>query len=321
MLWILLIFAASFLATLLLGPPCISKLREAGILGHDIHKEGKPEVPEMGGLIILFGFSLGMLIAIPFLSDSLTRLFAAFLTILLTGLIGICDDLFGIRQKTKAWLPVFAAVPLMVIQAATSTITIPFLGTIDLGIAYALFLIPLEVTVIANASNMLAGYNGLEAGTGAIACLFLAAAGFLAGNLTVVVLMVSMAAACLAFLRFNRFPARLFMGDVGSFTIGAAIASAIIIGNMETVGGIIIGVYLLNGLITSVDILRGKPIKKFSDVKDGVLIPPAKTYVQTLYFWLEHRGKLTEKKLVSLLWILGILFGLLGLAVLIPVII
>ena len=314
MLWILAVFVASLVTTLVLTPIFIHKLRASGMVGHDVHKEGRPEVPEMGGFVILFGFSAGLLAAIPFLSSGLAPLFAGFLTVLITGLIGVCDDLFGIRQSVKAWLPIFAAVPLMAIQAGVTSVIFPGFGLIELGIIYSLIVIPLEVAVLSNATNMLAGYNGLEAGLGAIASLFLAAAGYLSGNIIVTVLMLALAGACLAFLKFNRFPARVFMGDVGSFTIGAGLAAAIIIGNLETAGAIIVGAYLINGVITVIDIARRKPIEKFASLKNNVLVPPDKTYVQNLYYWLERHGNFTEKRLVKAFWALGVMFGVAGLA-------
>jgi len=315
MYWSIIVFLASLVSTLLVTPIFIRRLKEAGVMGRDIHKQDADQVAEMGGLAIVFGFSVGAFIAIPFVNGDLVSLFGAILTIVLTGMIGICDDLFGIRQKYKAWLPIFAAIPLMALQAGDHTMIVPFVGLVDFGIIYPLLFIPVGVTVLANASNMLAGYNGLEAGLGFIACSFIGIAGLIAGRSLVYVLMFAMAAACLGFLKYNKFPSRVFPGDVGTFTIGAAIASAAIVGNMEFVAVVASMPYIINGLITSFSVVRGRPIQKFSKVEGGVLVPPGRQYVSTLYFELERLFRLTERKLVYIIWAMGIIFGLFSLTI------
>lgn len=315
MYWLPLVFIASLASTLIVTPVFIRRLREAGMTGRDIHKSYETQIPEMGGLAIIFGFSVGIFIAIPFITGDLVSLFAAFLTILLTGFMGICDDLFGIRQKYKAWLPVFAAIPLIAVQAGEHFMIVPFVGLVDFGIIYPLLFIPVGITVLANASNMLAGYNGMEAGLGFITCSFIGIAGLIAGRPLVYTIMFAMAAACLGFLWFNRYPSRIFPGDVGTFLIGATIASAVVVGNMEFVGVVASMPYIINGIITSIDVARKKPIEKFSKVQDGIIVPPSRSYVSTLYFELERMFKLTEKKLVYAIWVLGIIFGILSLTI------
>jgi UDP-N-acetylglucosamine--dolichyl-phosphate N-acetylglucosaminephosphotransferase len=316
MLWMVLVFAVAFIVTFLATPRLIRKLTEAGIVGRDMHKEGEVKVPEMGGIAIIFGISAGIFASIPFLDFNLVYLFAAFLTVLMAALVGICDDLFGLKFRTKSILPVFTAVPLMVVQAGVHMMNVPFVGVVDFGLIYPIIVIPIAITIVANASNMLAGYNGLEAGMGAIACAFMALAGFLLGETAVVILMLSTLGACLAFLKFNVFPARIFVGDVGTFVIGVSIGAAAIIGNMEIIGAIVIAPYIINGIITVADILRKKRIQRFSTVKDGVLVPPKKEYTQTLYFIMQRAFRLTEKKMSYSMWMLGMISGVIAIGVL-----
>lgn len=305
----LLVFPVSLIITLLITPIFINKLKKTGILGTDIHKANKPKIPEMGGLAILFGFSAGILFSTLIISENLVNTFAVLISVLLLGLIGIGDDILGIRQRTKILLPVFAAIPLMAIQAGVHTMTIPFIGLVNFGIIYPLILIPLGFTVVSNSFNMLAGYNGLEIGTGFIACSFIGIIGFMSGNSEVAIIMFSMAGALLGFLKYNKFPARIFPGDVGTFSIGAAFAGAVIIGNMEGIGALIIAPHLINGFMTIVEIIRGKKIQKFSHIKKGILLPPPKKKLNTLYFYFERKFQLTEQKLVYLMWVLTFVSG------------
>ncbi len=264
MLLTVLVFAVSFAATFLAMPVLIRKLRQAKIMGRDVHKASKPEIPEMGGFGIVAGFAAGVLFAValttlmhsslmpgqPFPGISnLTELLAAITTVLIVSLIGIFDDLVSMRHSVKAALPLLAALPLVAVAAGQSSITAPLVGAVHLSWIYPLILVPLAVAVVSNLTNMLAGFNGLEAGMGLMACTSLGAMAFVNGKVDAAILLISMSGALFAFLFFNRYPAKIFTGDVGTLSIGACIASSVIIGNFETAGIIIMSPYILDFII------------------------------------------------------------------------
>ncbi len=89
---------------------------------------------------------------------SLTSILAAFSTVMIVSLIGIFDDLISIKQGIKAFMPVFAALPLIALKEGFTVMKVPFIGFVDFGIYYHLILIPLGITGAANAVNMLAGF-------------------------------------------------------------------------------------------------------------------------------------------------------------------
>ena len=98
-------FGAALLVTIVAVILLIPRLRHAGIVGKDMHKPGKPEIPEMGGLAIVAGTGVGISVALAMMSflhvfatADVVLLLAALSTILLTALIGIVDDLLGMRQ-------------------------------------------------------------------------------------------------------------------------------------------------------------------------------------------------------------------------------
>lgn len=247
MMGLLSVLAVSFLVTYLFTPWFIRKLRDAGIVGGDMNKEGEPEVPEMGGLVVVTGFIAGVLLAIGLVTFKvsgvdfdLTAVLAGLSTILIMSLIGIIDDMFIMRQKIKAALPLFAALPLVAVNAGVTEMTIPVIGVVDFGMLFPLVLIPLAITGASNATNMLAGFNGLEAGLGIV---MTATTGFIAyqvGSAEAVVLSFAMLGALLGFIRYNWTPAKILIGDVGTLSIGALVAAAVIIGNIEKVGMILI---------------------------------------------------------------------------------
>jgi len=165
---IFIVLAGAFFTASVMVLLLVPRLGRAGIVGRDVHKPGQPKT-EMGGVAIVAGFGAGMLLAIAMetfwpnlLSVDLTVLLAVLCTVLLTTLIGVADDLIGIRQWLKALLPLIAALPLVAVRVGVSTMRIPFIGRVDFGPFYALVLVPLGVTGAANAVNMLAGFNGLE---------------------------------------------------------------------------------------------------------------------------------------------------------------
>src|SRR3989338_7312463 len=246
------LMAVSALVVFWITPRLIKHLKARGLVGKDMNKLGRPEVAEMGGIAVLLGFIAAMLVSIFFHSYlktpeglSLVSILGAFLTVAVIGLIGVIDDLIGwkkgIRQWQHALFPLFAALPLMALSIGQTTMGIPLLGDVELGILYSLIIIPIGITCAANASNMLAGLNGLEAGLGAIISATILAIALLSGKTEAAIITASLLGALLAFLYFNWHPARIFPGDSLTLAIGAAVASAVIVGDLEKYGGILFG--------------------------------------------------------------------------------
>ncbi|MGY4706806.1 UDP-N-acetylglucosamine--dolichyl-phosphate N-acetylglucosaminephosphotransferase [Candidatus Bipolaricaulota sp. J31] len=308
----LVAFGTAFLGTMILIP----RLKRAGIVGADVHKPGRPEVPEMGGLALVAGFGTGVLLAISlatfwerFPSLDVVALLAVLCTVLLTTLLGVTDDLIGIRQWVKALLPVVAALPLVVVRLGASTLRIPFIGLVDFGPFYALVLVPLGVTGAANAVNMLAGFNGLELGMGLVALGSLATIAASAKAITSLALLLAGIGALLGVLYFNWYPARVFVGDVGTLSIGAIIAASVIVGNFEWAGLIVIIPYALDFLFKAA---HGFPSKGWWGElgEDGKLYCPPEGPVGLGQFILRIAGGLHERTLVLVLIGLEALCGL-----------
>lgn len=294
----------------------IPRLDRAGIVGPDVHKPGRPEIPEMGGLALVAGFGAGVLLGIalttfwpPFPRLDRVTLLAVLTVVLLVTLIGVMDDLIGIRQWVKALLPFVAALPLAVVRAGVSTVTLPFIGRLDFGIFYPLVLVPLGITGAANAVNMLAGFNGLELGMGitAMGSLAVIAAG-LHATVSLALLLAGIGAS-LGVLIFNWYPAKVFVGDVGTLSLGAIIAAAVIVGNFEWAGLIVIVPYALDFLIKAV---HGFPSRGWWGElrEDGRLHCPQGGPVGLAQLVLKLTGGLHERTLVLVLIGLEALCGI-----------
>lgn len=301
-----LVVSAAF--TFFVTPIIIRKMIGRGIVGHDINKLSRPEIPEMGGVSVLFGFMTGM-VAIIFMMGylgsvpdvQLIELLAAFLTILMVGFIGMVDDLIGWKKGLKQWqhalFPIFCAVPLMALAVVQTSIDIPFLGPVQLGILYSLILIPIGITGAANASNMLAGMNGLEAGLGAIITAAVLVIAIAFGATETALLMACMLGALLAFLWFNKFPAKIFPGDSLTLMMGASVAAAVIIGNMEKVGVMLFALYIIEFLIKAKHRFKSECFGV--PQKDGTLQPRPEGGSLTQF--VMRRGRFTENQVVLII--------------------
>lgn len=253
--YILAISLVSFAVTFAFTKLLIPRLIRFGLVGKDMNKPNKPEVAEMGGIAIVAGFTAGVLLAVfanSFLgfNFNLVYLLAALITVHSIAFIGIVDDLLDVPQWLKAILPLFAGVPLIAVKAAGSTIlSIPFIGAVDFGLLYILALIPIGVAVASNLTNMLAGFNGMETGMGIVLFFFAALIAFATGNIIALVIFMPMLGALMGFVRYNWYPAKIFPGDVGALSIGAALAAGVIVGNMESIGALLLLPYILDFVI------------------------------------------------------------------------
>lgn len=232
----------SFLTTIVTVPWLIQKLADRGLTGVDHNKFEKPRIPEMGGLAVVIGFIAGvstLLVINKVLNeDDFPVLAAPLLAVVGAALAGIMDDLFGLRQRLKAVIPFLFAIPVGVyVVEIKTTLSFIFLS-VDFGVLMVL-IAPFGVTCAANAGNMLEGFNGLGAGLGIIVTVTLIIISFWFGADDTLMLLFPLLGALLAFLWFNRYPARIFPGDTLTLFMGATIACAAILGDLKTVGAIL----------------------------------------------------------------------------------
>ena len=302
-----------------------------GFTGIDVHKANKPKVVDMGGFAIVFGFLFAVSFLFPFLSKSLAlSVLAGVFAIVLTAFIGVFDDLFVLSPLKKIVLLLVASIPLIITRSGNPFINLPFFGSVSLGYFYFLVFIPLFFTVFANATNMLAGYNGLASGLGIISLVFLSIAALIIKNHVILYFTIPFLGALFGFYLFNKYPAKVFPGDVGNLTIGALIATAVIIANAETLALYFGILYLIN--FTLYFVYTFFFMQRFGDPKisnankkdilEPVFFDLKKTNKKKikawhkLYFLFEHWFyPLTERKLVFYFFALHFLLNLIALCV------
>jgi UDP-N-acetylglucosamine--dolichyl-phosphate N-acetylglucosaminephosphotransferase len=224
--------------TFLIMPGIIRTMKTHGMTGPDMNKPEKPEIAEMGGVGVLIGLFAGIFTAVGImkfvthepLADS-RLLLASMIAILGAALVGALDDLFELRQRIKAILPAFFAVP-MAYYLVLEPVNLPWAGAIFLGY-WMLLIVPFMMTAAANAANMLEGFNGLGTGLGIIMGVSIMIMCALRGNLEGLIIVLPLIGALTAFLYFNYYPAQVFPGDTMMLMMGAALAAGAIMGGIQ----------------------------------------------------------------------------------------
>ncbi|PIU73156.1 hypothetical protein COS78_03735 [Candidatus Shapirobacteria bacterium CG06_land_8_20_14_3_00_40_12] len=245
----------------------------------------KSGTPVGGGLLII----LSVVILFSFLFPILTfsRIFISsnfrlnheieviFFTFISFGILGLYDDIFkffgfkksgffGLRLKYKLFLQILLAViasSLMFFRLGINFIYLPFIGAINLG----LFFIPISAVIITSFANFFNISDGLDGLSGGILMISLFAFWILAGSSmdTPISLFISLwIGALIAFLYFNIFPARIWLGDVGSLSFGATFAViALLLGKIVPL--IIVGLpFIVEGLSSAIQMVSKIYFKK-----------------------------------------------------------
>ncbi len=306
----------SFLVTLLFIPVWMRKATSLGLLWEDMNKLSAKPVVGSAGIIVVLSFLLSALLLIAYQNFYLgnethtIEVLSLVLSVLFLGAVGFVDDLLGWQKGglsilSRVVLVLIGAIPLMVINAGKSIISLPIIGHLDLGVAYPLIIIPLGLLGATTTFNILAGFNGLEAGQG---ILLLGASGlvaFLTGNVTLALIALIMAGGLIAFMVYNYFPARIFPGDVLTYATGGLIAGIAIVGNFEKIALCFYIPYFIEAFLK----LRGG-LQKHSfgkPMNDGSLtLRYDKLYsLNHIAIYLLHKTgvKPTERKAVALIWI------------------
>lgn len=286
----------SFLLTFLLTPLWIKRAHRVHLDGKDMNKaESKEKIAEAGGVSVVFGIVIGILIYIgikTFYFNSqanISEILALLTSLLIIAFIGFTDDILGwkigLNKRSRLIFLVFAAVPLMVLNVGR-----PELIGLNMGIFYSLVLIPIGIVGASSTFNFLAGYNGLESSQGILIFSALGIFTWLTGNSWLSLICLIIITSLIAFYIFNKYPAKVFPGDVLTYSLGGLIAIVAILGGIEKIAVFLFIPYIIEVILK----LRGK-LKKESFAKvnqDGSLeMPYEKIY------GLEHLAIMILKKI------------------------
>ncbi len=281
----------------------------------DKHHAWKAGTPFGGGILIIVVVSIITLWAYGIFSIPVKpwELFVLLFSFIGFGALGLYDDVkklvrakenpfFGLRFRHKIviqWILAFIIAIVMYTQLGYSFIFIHGVGLAPIGFLY-IFFAAFTIVSFANAFNIADGLDGLAPGV-LVICLaaFLIIASQQLDNSLGVFISILMGSV-MAFLYFNIFPARLWLGDVGSLALGAALAVIGLLTGKTLALTIIGGVFILEVGSSLIQILG----KKFLGRKIFHASP--------LHLLLQERGW-EEPKIVMRAWLLAMLFAVVGL--------
>lgn len=237
------IFLPSFLIALIITIICTPIVRKIalkiGAVDHPnarkIHTE---DIPRIGGVAIYAGFLVAILFGLITAYFTGVHLNPRPIIGLLAGgtivfLSGLKDDLVGSRPITKLIWQTIGAVVAIYFGVEISFFSNPFNGIIPLGLI-AIPLTILWLVGMTNAINLIDGLDGLATGVIAISAGTLFFVALRTHQLEAALFIVAIAGAALGFLKYNFFPASIFLGDSGSYFLGFIVAAAAIIGVFKT---------------------------------------------------------------------------------------
>jgi phospho-N-acetylmuramoyl-pentapeptide-transferase len=324
----------ALLITFLLGPWVIRLLTKYQI-GQYIREDGpqshfsKKGTPTMGGVLILFAVISSTL----FWAD-LTNAYI-WVTLLVTlcfGAIGFLDDyLMLIKKRNKGLSPrgkfvlqiIFALIPALFLYANfkyNTRLNIPFFKTLTPDLYWGYIILALFIIVgTSNAVNLTDGLDGLAIGPATIAFGTYLLLSYFSGNLKIAnylqipyvpgsgelsVFCGAMVGAGMGFLWFNSYPAQVFMGDVGSLSLGAALGTISVITKNEILLVIVGGIFLVEALSVIFQVgyfkmTHGKRIFRMAPI----------------HHHFELKGW-PEPKIIVRFWIIAVMLSLLSLSTL-----
>jgi len=326
----------SFIIVFIIGEPLIKifqknqisgPIRQDGPIDHIVKKSG---TPTMGGLIIIFGIFLG-----TFLWADLNNVYVLtviFVSISL-GLLGFIDDLLKIKQKNSRGLNsklkllgqiIISLIAIYILSEYSEhqflhNLYFPFFK--NLIFPMGIFFVPFALLVIvgaSNAVNLTDGLDGLATVPVMLVALSYTLISYVVGNTIFAeylkipyvenagelsVFCGAIFGSCLGFLWYNAPPAKIFMGDTGSLSLGGSLAAVAIIVKHEIVLAIIGGLFVLETVSVIIQVLSFKLTGK----RVFMMAP--------IHHHFEKKGW-PESTVVIRFWIIAIILALIGLATL-----
>ena len=287
------------------------------MVGVDVHKQRKPEVPEMCGVCILVGLAVSILVSLAILPNYAVDFLVFLSVVLFSGLIGAVDDLRRLGPRIKPLLTAFASLPILLTRIYDPRPILPLVGRTRLTIIYPL-LIPFAIAVPSNAVNMLDPLNGVMSGTCSIVVFVLTVSAAILGHWNAVILGAGLLGALLAFYRYNRFPSRVFPGNVGTLAVGAAIGALVVIGRLEAIGVVAMMPHIMNGFYFLASVgglyerrqMAARPIRVLSDGR--LAASPNKSSPLTLTRIILAVGPMKEEEAIRYFFLLTAFSGFLA---------
>ena len=265
----------SFLIVIILGPifiPMLTKFK----FGQTVRDDGpkthlqKNGTPTMGGVLIIIAILITGLTRSNISSDMVIGL----ICVVGFGFVGFVDDFIIIKMKRslglKPWQKIVMQVALALYVSyyqyssspSATQLIIPFTdAVINLGPLYVPIMTFMIVGIV-NAVNLTDGLDGLASGVTLIVAAFFMIFATSISNTDVAVLAAATVGACIGFLGFNAYPAKIFMGDTGSMALGGAVTAFAVLTNSMLLFVLVGGIYFAEAISVMLQVTYYKLTKK-----------------------------------------------------------
>lgn len=312
-----------------LAMPFFIRLMKKDGIGQQIRADGpqshlvKQGTPTMGGVIML----AGVVITVALFAKWTPDLILAVLAMLVTGSLGLLDDIESVAHKRSLgltpsqkmaglitisvvfclaavnWVGIDAVVRFpggAAIDLGVLTTTLPIAGGVQIPWLYLVFVFFL-MAGLSNSVNLTDGLDGLAGGCVMVVMLMMAMVAYRYDEINLAIFAASIAGACVGFLWHNCNPASIFMGDTGSLALGAALAALAILTKTEITSLIMGGLFVCEALSVIIQVASFK-----TTCKRVFLMSP-------IHHHFEKKGW-AENKVVTRFWIVSAAFATLGFA-------
>ncbi len=287
-------------------------------------REQGQAIPRMGGIAIGAGIVAGAgLPGMWYLSrrgDGITDLELAALVLgtALIFLVGLGDDLIGFTPLQRFACQVLAAVGVVYAGWSFDQAFIPLAGEVSLGVLGPVVTV-LWIVGVTNAINLLDGLDGLAGGVAAIIAGSILAVAWIHGNVLTVVLMASVVGASIGFLRHNWAPAKIYMGDCGSLTLGFLLAVMSVHGSMKSAAAVAILVPILALGLPVMDTLLVMAVR-FVEQPQGSFVRRFARMFQADRKHIHHiLSQAAPERSRIVVWIYAVVFGFCAMALAVSV--
>ena len=297
-----------------LTPLVIRALEKRNITVVDANKKEKTMVARPGGISIIVGIELSLIILYVFFPIS--EILAVILTTFFAFIVGLIDD----RKTMGGWFKplalAFCAAPILLLGAYDSNLDFPLFGSVKIPLLY-MALVVFMIPIMGNTINSIDVLNGVASGFTTIASFALSICLFILQNYEVGIISLCLSFASLAFYKYHKFPSKIFPGDSGAITFGAAYGSIAIIGGVEVISAIAILPAIINSFLflSSVKkIVEHREIKNpTSHTEDWKLQTTSENHAPiTLVRLLIAKKPLSEKQIGIEIFKLAIFSGILA---------
>ena len=297
-----------------LTPLVIRALEKRNITVVDANKKEKTMVARPGGLSIIVGIELSLIILYVFFPIS--EILAVILTTFFAFIVGLIDD----RKTMGGWFKplalAFCAAPILLLGVYDSNLDFPLFGSVKIPLLY-MALVVFMIPIMGNTINSIDVLNGVASGFTTIASFALSICLFILQNYEVGIISLCLSFASLAFYKYHKFPSKIFPGDSGAITFGAAYGSIAIIGGVEVIAAIAILPAIINSFLflSSVKkIVEHREIKNpTSHTEDWKLQTTSENHAPiTLVRLLIAKKPLSEKQIGIEIFKLAIFSGILA---------